>query len=291
MPILHQAAGQGRTDRIRIALSLGVDPHEEYEGNTALHVACMRGHVKAAYVLVEAGCDINAVGEAEWTPCTLAILGGHTNLVKYLLRKGVPLHFRDSNGATLLHAAAFFGQVDIARLLVEAGAELLALDRSGVSPLLQGANAGHVDMIRFLLRCGDDPSEPRGHSGLTALHGAAEAGFPKAVRALLQLSADETVLDAGGMRPIDRVIDSKFTRAIDMNTMTLRPPPDARTKKEICRLLERGPAFRAMSWVWPVRDWLRPSCLQPGPCAQFDSGVEIRWRVVGKIAILRSMFR
>ena len=53
----------------------------------------------------------------------IAAQNGHTEIVKYLLKKGANVNLRDNDGETALGAAKGKGYTDIVQLLEKAGAK------------------------------------------------------------------------------------------------------------------------------------------------------------------------
>ena len=78
------------------------------EGGTALHTACMRGHLKVADLLLRHGADRDALN---WVACTsplhYAAKSGHAELVELLILYGAIIDGRDGNLRTPLHRYGF----------------------------------------------------------------------------------------------------------------------------------------------------------------------------------------
>lgn len=123
--LLLDAARGGHCEAIRILLVSGADVRfadSRAGGNEALHLAAMRGHARAAALLVSRGADLEA---------------------------------RSRFGFTALCDAAHAGHCDVVRLLVKRGARLDAVNASGRSPEDEARNAGRAaaaDLLRKLTR-------------------------------------------------------------------------------------------------------------------------------------------
>lgn len=74
-------------------------------GDTPLHFACWSNNLEAAQLLVEAGADVNAKGEAEDTPLHAAVTVGDVALVEFLLAHGASWQEIDAFGCTVLQSA------------------------------------------------------------------------------------------------------------------------------------------------------------------------------------------
>mmetsp|Transcript_2358 Transcript_2358/g.4434 ORF Transcript_2358/g.4434 Transcript_2358/m.4434 type:complete len:655 (+) Transcript_2358:613-2577(+) len=87
---LHKAACLGDTTRILILIEAGVDVDSTNEyGQTALFLAAMHGHAKAAKLLaVMAAADLEKPANGGCTPWTTATVNGHTLVANVLVDAG-----------------------------------------------------------------------------------------------------------------------------------------------------------------------------------------------------------
>jgi ankyrin repeat protein len=74
-------------------------------GETPLHIVAIWGDVEAAKVLLDAGADIDALGEEDHTPLHEAIHLGHIEMVRLLVGRGADLQRRCSFGSAVELAA------------------------------------------------------------------------------------------------------------------------------------------------------------------------------------------
>ncbi|KAL3531997.1 hypothetical protein ACH5RR_005518 [Cinchona calisaya] len=131
---LAAAAESGNLDSLRLALdNLNGSIDEAMEdGDTALHLTCLYGHL----------------------PC-----------VQLLLERGACLEVKDEDGAIPLHDACAGGYTDIVQLIINSanGPEcvkrmLESVDVEGDTPLHHAARGEHMDAIRLLLASGASPT-------------------------------------------------------------------------------------------------------------------------------------
>jgi ankyrin repeat protein len=90
-------------------------------GNTPLHVAAVRGDVRAIVILLRAGADINAPGEHGYTPLHEAVEQGHAPAVRVLLDHGADTTARTDGGFTALDLARMEGNREILNFLGHPG--------------------------------------------------------------------------------------------------------------------------------------------------------------------------
>ncbi|XP_075110152.1 uncharacterized protein LOC107820678 [Nicotiana tabacum] len=131
---LFDAAENGNLDALRNALdnlSGSIDQPLE-DGDTALHLTCLYGHL----------------------PC-----------VQLLLERGASLEPKDEDGAIPLHDACAGGYTEIAQLLINSAPDpecvermLDSVDVEGDTPLHHAARGEHVTVVRLLLASGSCPT-------------------------------------------------------------------------------------------------------------------------------------
>ncbi|PIA37155.1 hypothetical protein AQUCO_03000019v1 [Aquilegia coerulea] len=132
---LLEAAQFGNVDALRVALDTlngNVDEAVE-DGDTALHLTCLYGHL----------------------PC-----------VQLLLERGASLEVKDEDGAIPLHDACAGGFAEITQLLINAASNsgsvkrlLDTIDVEGDTPLHHAARGEHADVVRILLAAGASPTK------------------------------------------------------------------------------------------------------------------------------------
>lgn len=141
--------------------------------------------------------------------------------------------------------AVHFKHVEAVREMLRAGADSNTRPWGGETPLLGAVRSNSMDIVRDLLHSGPDPTEHEAAFGkYTPLHYAADFNHPQVTKALLQAGALETAIYVNDDIPsyVIGVIDKRET-FVDM---------DRSEKAYMQRLLDRGPAVRTRSWLWPV---------------------------------------
>lgn len=202
---------------------------------------------------------------------------GNEAVVKMLMTRGASALDRTSDGWTALMLAADSGNLPMVKFLVDEGGDIQAKNNQGRTALIFAAREGHVEVVRYLLSKGarkDDgpvmetPMSVAFHKartgvvrelmrsgasiivdpgqGITALHVAACMNFLDIARVLLEEGCHETIKTT-----VTRVPPAAFIgKPVGISESERDHPREACMR----RLLARGPAFRAVSWLWPAED-------------------------------------
>jgi serine/threonine-protein kinase len=203
---LVRAAHRGDRTGVTAALEAGAELDGLGDGGwTALHAAAHRGHRAIARVLVDAGANPDARTEDTGaTPLILAARYGDAELAVLLLRADADVEASDDAGDRALHAAVTDPTETsgpVVRRLVAAGAELEARGHLDHTPLVRAAVQGDLDGLQTLLELGAAPDAPA--AGAPALWHAAAAGRDDIVRALLDRGARRDVTGPDGRDAAD----------------------------------------------------------------------------------------
>ncbi|XP_011270656.1 hypothetical protein CAOG_08978, partial [Capsaspora owczarzaki ATCC 30864] len=130
-------------------------------GVTPLMVACLKGDVAMARLLLEHGASVHAVSRFEYLQQRTLRFSGNAFLGGAAGRRtgNVSLEYaRPFPASTPLHNAARSGSVELVRLLLARGASHAAQDFEGRDALMSAAQFGHVDVVRALLQAGAVPT-------------------------------------------------------------------------------------------------------------------------------------
>ncbi|KAJ2995109.1 hypothetical protein NUW58_g1369 [Xylaria curta] len=139
------------------------------ESASPLQLAINMNHRELVSELIDAGADIEYVGDAEllclpeyyWelkSPLQQAVSKGYVEVVKLLISRGADINKPpfSSRGFTALQSAAIQGNLVLARILVDHGADINALPAkaSGRTALEGAAECGRLDILQYLLEMG-----------------------------------------------------------------------------------------------------------------------------------------
>ncbi|XP_059621039.1 ankyrin repeat and KH domain-containing protein mask isoform X3 [Phlebotomus argentipes] len=189
-PLMYACAG-GHVAAVQELLAHGanVEDHNE-NGHTPLMEAASAGHVEVAKILLEHGAGINThSNEFKESALTLACYKGHLDMVRFLLEAGADQEHKTDEMHTALMEASMDGHVEVARLLLDSGAQVNMPTDSFESPLTLAACGGHVDLAMLLIERGANIEEVN-DEGYTPLMEAAREGHEEMVALLLSQGAN-----------------------------------------------------------------------------------------------------
>ena len=170
---------------------------QDYEGDTALHLAIRFQHEKTALLLLSNGADIHARNGYHMTALHEAALFGIEQVIEPLLEKGADIDSKDSHKRTALICAAIEGHLSVVQLLLEKGADIECRNSYGETALIDAAARGHLSVVQLILEKGAN-IESKSLSGETALMQAAVMGYRSMVQLLLEKGAKVNVKDKFG---------------------------------------------------------------------------------------------
>lgn len=179
---------------VRWLLEHGADPNRPAgePGETAVHAAARKCDVPMMELLASHGADLARPRRDGRTPYALAALAGNRAVAEWLATHGAPAEL--SPVETFL-AACSCGDRATAQALLAADPDLRDRSKPEQHPALrQAAERNDVDALEVMLACGFDV-DATDEMGATALHCAAHAGWPEAVRLLLAHGASVVIRD------------------------------------------------------------------------------------------------
>ena len=126
---------EGKADFVRRFLTLGYSPDTVNSKGIPLLILAIRSkHREVAYLLMEAGSDVNKISADRGSSALMeATVQGDREMVEELLDRGADLNLRSKNGQTALMLAIGEGKSEIAQLLIHRGADLSPVDALGMT--------------------------------------------------------------------------------------------------------------------------------------------------------------
>jgi ankyrin repeat protein len=240
--MFHFAVQGSRIRLLRAMLSRTTSPDvlniTNNEVWTALHYATYesgmhstRQKLVMVSMLLEAGADINARDDEDYTALGLAAEDGNEVLVRLLLDAGANINTPRHRYPSALTLAARQGKEAVVQMLMDAGADVDSQDNYGDSALIAAAESGHVELVRYLLDAGADINL-RNMKSETARFGAVLGGYEDVVRVLLDAGADvddrtafnETALSHAVRHDKKEIVRHLLAAGARIDTRTLAGP-------------------------------------------------------------------
>lgn len=209
--LLHWAAREGRQWILQILIENQIPlDFVNNEGHSALYCAVDYSQSRTAWLLINAGSDINAVDKKGNTLLHLAITrykkSQDNSLIWLLLERGVDKNARNKLGLTPSHIAATAGYGSVLWLLLENGADMARVDNNRRTPLHWAIPEGHREIASLLLERAKNLVSVTDDQKQTALHIAALNGTLRIVQLLLRHGAKMDNCDRSGFTPLHQAV-------------------------------------------------------------------------------------
>ncbi|KAL8948730.1 MAG: hypothetical protein Q9222_005112 [Ikaeria aurantiellina] len=187
---LQQAVSSGQQEIVDILLDAGADINAYGDAYaTPLQIAIARGNTMLSHRLIEAGADITAQGGVYGNALVAACHTGNCQLIDFLLQRRAGGDDLSGFFRSALQAASIQGHFSAVLLLLDNGADLYACEEETGSILGSACYGGDEPIVRLILDHGVDVNskDSRYNSPLQA---AAAGGNDVIVKLLLDMGAD-----------------------------------------------------------------------------------------------------
>lgn len=156
----HPLVGVTRAPSIlRMILDAGadIDVHDT-DGDTALSIAALSGHLPSLKLLLDRGASVDNVnfGYSSSTPLALASLNGYEEIVQALIGAGADVNRKNNAGDTALQEASWAGHHKVAQMLIRAGADANSCNNYGKSALWTASDLDSHETAQTLIDVGAD---------------------------------------------------------------------------------------------------------------------------------------
>jgi ankyrin repeat protein len=245
---LHAAVRWNALKAAETLIDMGIDINcQSLNGKTPLHDSIRLAMLDLEAVLIARGADIEMRDADGNTPFVEAMLAGDTATMRLLAGLGTDINTRNNRGDTPLHICAAIGRADLAGLLLGWGASIHARNAMGRTPL-QDAVTTSPNLVRAFLS--GNRLNSTDDNGSSPLHIAVrERASPEVIRALLEMGARTSQMDAEGRTPLRLAVDLNLWEATrilaDSGTNVFAVARDGKTAAEVS-LAKGQPAVRAL---------------------------------------------
>lgn len=117
---IWNAAIYNEVERVRDFIAKGKTMDRDNCDYTALHYAARNGNEEICKMLLNQGkAEVNAITKGGVSALHRACMMGHLNIVKLLIDSKASVELKDEDGQTALHRAAIGGHLDVSKLIIE----------------------------------------------------------------------------------------------------------------------------------------------------------------------------
>lgn len=152
--ILMCAARGGMPEVVRVALpsnDTGVDINAtNFDGNTALMIACRYNSASVATQLLRNHCDLDIKNKLQQNALIICAMYGSPQIAAMLCTLGSNIDFQDNEGKTALIYAAMKGDTGIVVNLIKYGADINIVDNQGLNALEYANKNGKFEIVKMI---------------------------------------------------------------------------------------------------------------------------------------------
>ena len=207
-------------------------------GHSALYVACARGHLQVAEVLLAAKAHYDTINVD--SPFFVASEQGHTAIVDLLLMQP-GLDLRPVSGLHPLHVGAQNGHLDVVSAILcwmefhptytdleKENIINVTAEKGALTPLMLASREGHSEVVQALVDV-QVQIHMTNDKGNTALHLACEAGHYHAVYILLTAGSTVSILNSDGLNCMDIARSGSHSHLMNLLETTVHAPASITT--------------------------------------------------------------
>uniref|UniRef100_A0A6P7H3I6 Ankyrin-3-like n=1 Tax=Diabrotica virgifera virgifera TaxID=50390 RepID=A0A6P7H3I6_DIAVI len=175
-PPLHLAAVCGRLDVLTLLIAYGASLEtKSMDGLLPIHIAAQKGNFNIVKYFVENKLyHVDICGNNLRTPLICAVVGGHTEIIEFLIQCDADVKKADVFDTTALHYACQENLKDIIEILIRRGSNLDAKTYNGETPLHICVRKGYLEAAKRLIESGARSHLEGGVSGNSPVHLAAQ---------------------------------------------------------------------------------------------------------------------
>ncbi|KPA12677.1 hypothetical protein MHK_007119 [Candidatus Magnetomorum sp. HK-1] len=127
------------------------------DGFTAFLIACYMGDIKLVEELINIGADINIPNKIDkYSPLSRCIGNDHTDIAKFLIKKGANINQRTKEQETPLMIAVRKKNYEVAKAILDTNVDINAKRKDGNTALFLAVLNKDKDMVVLLIKNGAD---------------------------------------------------------------------------------------------------------------------------------------
>ena len=144
------------------------------DGANCLHIAAPYGNLKLCKMLIDMhDFDVQLTLEKGWNAFHLSARGGHYEIFKFFIDKGISSQLLTNDESNCLHIAAKQRHVNFCKLLINKyGFDTHVTDKNGCAAFHFAARFGYYEIFKLFIDQGIDP-HLKINNGMNCLHLAA----------------------------------------------------------------------------------------------------------------------
>jgi ankyrin repeat protein len=186
--------------------------------NTDLVKATKDGDLEKVSELINSGADLNTtVGDSDKRSLLHhASQKGHSNLIEFLIERGIKVNSLDNRGRTPLYLACYDYKFDSAKTLVSNGAEINITGEYNPLDMASSNSYYGTEIVELLLENNANVNLTCRGTSVTPLMGALHQEKTDALQLLLNAGANTNHIDANGESPLGRISVFEFPERISL---------------------------------------------------------------------------
>ena len=220
--LIHKAVFENDLNSLHFLLEdnkfIDVNIQDEHGCSPLWHSAARGKQACLDMLLKVPNIEINRVNNANISPIYAAVMNGHTGCVKKLCAAGADIFYINTDSfSTALHRAAYTGNVNCVNTLLEALPVncINIKDCNDDTALHQAAYQGHTECVRSLLQFPSVDINAVNNYNKTPLHRAVDQNQWKCVQILRQFDANVNTKDVTGFTALHIAANKGFPDCID----------------------------------------------------------------------------
>lgn len=173
-------------------------------GRMLLHWAALGGHDDLVRYLLSLDVPVDPTDDTDMTPLILAASAGREKVVNTLINEGANVNAKTQQGHSALQYAASKNWKSICVALLEKDANVNVVDNRGATPLHRAASKGNIAIVELLIEYGRNLDiDSKDADGNSALHLACEENRADEAKLLVKNGASVSLMNKQKKTPLD----------------------------------------------------------------------------------------